>query len=362
LLFCTPTISTPGAESSFSSCTRTAARPGRSTSRCCPTHCARGCAWPWTRVPQRRRVAGAGAHRRSDATRSAGFDGDGIVAKAATVNSVLVIMAYFHGGTPPAYTAGAGAAGDDNQFDQRREFLQRASYGQQQLSVTVTPNWVMMGITKPATCDYTAIATRRARRRPPPATTPRTTLRRLSVPARRRAAPRVVGGAPYVGYPHKRGSTARGVHDIDRRPRTRPQLRLLHAAYLDCGAAPIGGTCSVSEVWRPVRHDGQRAVDAFQRGAEVETRVDPNDVGEDARCGQRHLRPHADRNRQRASYAVKIPAAANRTYWIEYRQPIGFDSPLSGSPTTAHRSGSPVPSRRCVPAAIRGAMTPSCST
>ncbi len=33
-----------------------------------------------------------------------------------------------------------------------------------------------------------------------------------------------------------------------------------------------------------------------------------------------------------ASYAVKIPAATNRTYWVEYRQPIGFDSSLANYP------------------------------
>ncbi|HKW81285.1 MAG TPA: Ig-like domain repeat protein, partial [Casimicrobiaceae bacterium] len=33
-----------------------------------------------------------------------------------------------------------------------------------------------------------------------------------------------------------------------------------------------------------------------------------------------------------ATYAVKIPAASNRTYWIEYRQPIGFDSALAAYP------------------------------
>src|SRR5206468_12060085 len=33
-----------------------------------------------------------------------------------------------------------------------------------------------------------------------------------------------------------------------------------------------------------------------------------------------------------AIYAIKIPAAANRTYWVEFRQPIGFDGPLSAYP------------------------------
>ena len=78
---------------------------------------------------------------------------DGVVAKAATVNSVLVIMAYFSGGTPPAYTVPQA----QQLMTTVANFYNEASYGQQQLSVTVTPNWVMMGITKPATCDYSAI-------------------------------------------------------------------------------------------------------------------------------------------------------------------------------------------------------------
>src|SRR3954447_9181265 len=33
------------------------------------------------------------------------------------------------------------------------------------------------------------------------------------------------------------------------------------------------------------------------------------------------------------TYAVKIPTGAtNRTYWLEFRQPIGFDSPLAAFP------------------------------
>ena len=34
-----------------------------------------------------------------------------------------------------------------------------------------------------------------------------------------------------------------------------------------------------------------------------------------------------------STYAVKVPTSdSTRTYWIEFRQPIGFDSPLSGLP------------------------------
>src|SRR5262249_44061143 len=34
-----------------------------------------------------------------------------------------------------------------------------------------------------------------------------------------------------------------------------------------------------------------------------------------------------------AQYAIRIPTgSANRTYWVEFRQPIGFDSALSSFP------------------------------
>jgi hypothetical protein len=31
-------------------------------------------------------------------------------------------------------------------------------------------------------------------------------------------------------------------------------------------------------------------------------------------------------------YAVRVPVASNRTYWVEYRQPIGFDAALASYP------------------------------
>ena len=33
-----------------------------------------------------------------------------------------------------------------------------------------------------------------------------------------------------------------------------------------------------------------------------------------------------------ATYAVKVPGRSFRTYWLEYRQPVGFDSALSAYP------------------------------
>jgi hypothetical protein len=43
-----------------------------------------------------------------------------------------------------------------------------------------------------------------------------------------------------------------------------------------------------------------------------------------------------------STYAVKIPAAADRTYWIEYRQPIGFDASPPSSNGAQFRVASPL--------------------
>jgi hypothetical protein len=43
-----------------------------------------------------------------------------------------------------------------------------------------------------------------------------------------------------------------------------------------------------------------------------------------------------------STYAVKIPAASNRIYWIEYRQPIGFDSGIASSNGAQIRVANPL--------------------
>jgi len=108
---------------------------------------------------------------------------------------------------------------------------------------------------------------------------------------------------------------------------------LWHAGNVDCGTQVIGSGCGVGEygdrfdIMGNVR---QMHFNAMQKqrlnwipGTSVKThtsgtqtyQLSPLEVG-----GQ-------------STYAVKIPTSnANRTYWVEFRQPIGFDSPLSTLP------------------------------
>jgi hypothetical protein len=104
---------------------------------------------------------------------------------------------------------------------------------------------------------------------------------------------------------------------------------LYHAGSLDCGANPIGGTCSVSEYGDPYDVMGNSSAmhfSAFQKQTLkwiTDTSVTTHAGGSTSYTLTPIETPGGSR------YAVRIPAAANRTYWLEYRQPIGFDSGIS---------------------------------
>src|SRR5678816_1960503 len=104
---------------------------------------------------------------------------------------------------------------------------------------------------------------------------------------------------------------------------------LLHAASLRCATA-IGGACSSSEYGDPFDAMGnQRAMhyNAMQKAklAWIPPMSVKTHTGGSATYTLSPLETGGA-----TTYAVKIPtAASNRTYWLEFRQPIGFDSPLA---------------------------------
>jgi M6 family metalloprotease-like protein len=104
---------------------------------------------------------------------------------------------------------------------------------------------------------------------------------------------------------------------------------LYHAGSLDCGAAPIGGSCTVTEYGDPFDVMGNISgmhFNAFQKNALLwigASGVATHTGG----TASYTLAPIESPGGSK--YAVKIAAGPNRTYWIEYRQPIGFDSGIS---------------------------------
>jgi hypothetical protein len=107
---------------------------------------------------------------------------------------------------------------------------------------------------------------------------------------------------------------------------------LLHAGSLDCGAVVIGGSCSASEYGEPFGIMGNQSamhINAVQKRILnwIPLSSTPTHGG-----GSQTYTLTPIESPGGSTYAVQIPAAANRTYWVEYRQPIGFDSGLSSYP------------------------------
>ena len=257
--------------------------------------------------------------------------------KAATANSVLVIMANFNNTPAPAYTASLAQQVMVSNADSVANFFRETSYGQQLMNVTVTPGWVAMNLATPTNCASTAwngisSAAEAAAR----------TLGAAYDAAAYQFVvyvfPRVSAcgwtGLAYVGFPRKawingvnafRTSTI--AHEMGH------NFGLLHAASLRCSGAPIGGSCSSSEYGDPFDAMGnQRAMhyNAMQKSklAWISSSAVKIHAGGSATYALSPLEVAGA-----ATYAIKIPtAASNRTYWVEFRQPIGFDTPLAGFP------------------------------
>ena len=107
---------------------------------------------------------------------------------------------------------------------------------------------------------------------------------------------------------------------------------LLHAASLDCGANVIGGACTSSEYGDPFDVMGNNRAMHFNAAQKSHLNWLPAGSVANHASGTATYTLAPIELTGGTTYAVKVAAAANRTYWIEYRQAIGFDSALSGFP------------------------------
>lgn len=259
------------------------------------------------------------------------------LAKAATADSVLVIMANFNNTATPGFSQSQVTQVMTSNSDSVANFFSEASYGSQIMNVTVTPGWVDIGMPQPVTCNDTDWQ---------------------SIGSSAEAASKALGGTydpaaynfvvyvfptvpscgwlglAYIGYPHKSwingtGSFATSVvaHEVGH------NFGLLHAGSLRCGSGIIGGSCSVAEYGDPFDTMGnQRAMHYNAMQKSKLSWIAPTTVqtfgGGSATYTLTPIEVAGG-----TTYAVKVPTtSANRTYWIEFRQPIGFDSPLSAFP------------------------------
>ncbi len=107
---------------------------------------------------------------------------------------------------------------------------------------------------------------------------------------------------------------------------------LYHAASLTCaGGAAIGGACTSSEYGDPFDVMGNLSSMHFNSTQKAKLGWIPASSVKTQGAGFQQYSIDALEVGGGSTYAVTIPIAANpnRTYWIEYRQPYGFDSAIS---------------------------------
>jgi len=258
------------------------------------------------------------------------------ITKAATANSVLVIMANFDNTTAPSFTSSQMQQVMTTNTDSVANFFREASYGQQIMNVTVTPNWVTMNLALPGTCgsaDWQGIASA--------AEAASKNLGSAYDPAAYNFVVYVFTKVPacgwvglgYVGSPHKawiNGTSA--AHTSAIAHEMGHNFGLLHAGSLRCGGS-IGGTCSVSEYGDPFDTMGNKSAMHYNAMQKAKLGWIPSGSVSTYGSGSVRYTLSPIETAGGATYAVKIPTTSTkRTYWVEFRQPIGFDAGLASVP------------------------------
>ena len=255
----------------------------------------------------------------------------GMTALATTTNSVLVILANFNNTAVPAYTAAQAQQEMVTNSNSVANFYNEISYGQQQLNVTVTGSWVTMNLA--GTCTYTSIssaADAAALALSPTYNASNYNFVVYLFPAQSCGW----AGLAYIGFPHQAFINGTGsfntsvvAHEMGH------NFGLLHAGSLNCGSASIGGACSVAEYGDPWDTMGNQRAMHFNAAQKSLLNWIPASSVHTHTSGSASYTLSPLETAGGAIYAVKIPTTnASRTYWLEFRQPIGFDAPLSAYP------------------------------
>lgn len=251
-----------------------------------------------------------------------------VMAKSLTPYKVLVVMANFNNTAAPSFTAAQALQVMTTNASSVTNYYDEASFGTVQLDVTVTSTWLTLAYTAPANCvdgdlDGFTNAANSAANAAGYNTASYEYLVYLFPPL-----PCGWSGLAYISSPKQAyingpGSLVTAVvsHEMGH------NFGLLHAGSLRCSGS-IGGSCSVAEYGDPFDLMGSSShaghFNAMQKsflqwlppattpthnGGTVTYTLTPIETGGGA------------------TYAVKIPTSnSNRTYWLEYRQPVGFDN------------------------------------
>ena len=250
------------------------------------------------------------------------------VEKSTAVHSVLVVLANFSNTAAPGYTAAQAQQVMTTNANSVANFYAEASFGAHGFNVTVTPSWVTLsGYAQPSCIDTTLSTFTSAANAASKAAGYDPALYEFIVYLFPPTSGCGWAGLGYIGYPklaYINGPssfiTQVVAHEMGH------NFGLLHAASLRC-TGMIGGTCSVSEYGDPFSTMGNQRAGHFNAAQKsllgwIASGTTPTHPGGTVTYVLSPIESGGG-----TLYAVKVPTPnANRTYWIEFRQPIGFDA------------------------------------
>ena len=249
------------------------------------------------------------------------------VAPTPVTNNVLVLPIKFTDSPGDPFTV----AQINTEFQTNvGPYYQEVSYGQQLLNITVATSgggWLNAGVPTPANCDWVTAGNLADAAATAAGYSISAYQNRYYVMTSNGACG--WAGLAYVGFGRawSNGYNALWVygHELGH------NFGLWHSGSLSCSGQVIGGSCGVNEYGDPFDAMGniypghfnsmQKSVLGWISASSVKTHT--------AGSATYTLSPLETSGQ--STYAVKIPAASNRTYWIEYRQPVGVDSGIASS-------------------------------
>ena len=242
-------------------------------------------------------------------------------------NAIFILVEFLDTASVPFTQADVQAVAVSNS-NSVQNYYQEVSFGSQALNITVTP-WLVAQMSTSTTCNYTSIASAANNA----ATAAGYNLANYTYKFYVMPPNGSCGwiGLAYVGSPYQAWSNGYNslqvyTHELGH------NFTLYHAGSLNCGTQVLGGACSAAEYGDPFDTMGNQQAMHYNSAQKAKLGWLPSSSVVTHSGGTVNYTLTPIESGGGTTYAVRVAAASNRTYWIEYRQPLGFDVNLANYP------------------------------
>lgn len=244
-----------------------------------------------------------------------------VLATISTQNAIFILVKFLDTASVPFTQANVQAVAITNP-NSVANFYPEVSYGKQGLNVTVTP-WLTASMNTSTTCDYTSIANAANNAATAAGYVLSNYKNKFYVMPHNSSCG--WSGLAYVGSPYEAWSNGYNsgqvfTHELGH------NFGLYHAGSASC----LSAGCSVAEYGDPYDTMGNKAMMHYDSTQKAKLGWIASSAVVTHTGGTANYTLYPFEASGGATYAVKIAAASNRTYWLEYRQPLGFDASSTG--------------------------------